>query len=260
MQHLYQKNNLALLTCRQQTSFDFQHVFISNEITERCSVSLQTGEVGYVFPLYLYSGLDTLQRTPNLNPEIIQQITTQLDLSFTDEKQNTANTFAPIDLLDYIYSVLHSPSYRETYQEFLKIDFPRVPYPDKNTFWLLVKLGGELRQLHLLQSPLLDELISSYPIAGDNHVTRKINKHDFVLNPEDSMQGQVWINDQQYFAQVPVIAWEFYIGGYQPAQKWLKDRHGRTLDFDDILHYQKIIVALSETHRIMQEIDKVNVT
>ncbi|OQK17102.1 hypothetical protein AU255_04165 [Methyloprofundus sedimenti] len=123
-----------------------------------------------------------------------------------------------------------------------------------------VKLGGKLRQLHLLQSPLLDELISSYPIAGDNHATRKINKHDFVLNPEDSTQGQVWINDQQYFAQVPVIAWEFYIGGYQPAQKWLKDRHGRTLDFDDILHYQKIIVALSETHRIMQEIDKVNIT
>ena len=67
----------------------------------------------------------------------------------------------------------------------------------------------------------------------------------------------MWINDQQYFAAVPVIAWEFYIGGYQPAQKWLKDRRDRTLDFEDILHYQKIIVALSETHRIMQEIDKV---
>ena len=65
----------------------------------------------------------------------------------------------------------------------------------------------------------------------------------------------MYINDNQYFDKVPSTAWEFYIGGYQPVQKWLKDRKGRMLEFEDILHYQKIIVALSETDRIMKEID-----
>ncbi|MEQ1544978.1 type ISP restriction/modification enzyme [Methyloglobulus sp.] len=195
----------------------------------------------------------------------------------------TPSTFAPIDLLDYIYAVLHSPNYRESYKEFLKTDFPRVPYPDPHTFWPLVKLGGELRQLHLLESPAVNNPITTYPMDGDNTVTRKINQHDFTVRPElveghigvvhgstgsprtaenlpeidTELCGKVWINDQQYFDSVPKIAWEFYIGGYQPAQKWLKDRHGRTLSFEDILHYQKIIVVLTETHRIMQEIDTV---
>ncbi len=190
-------------------------------------------------------------------------------------------SFAPIDLLDYIYAVLHSPNYRETYKEFLKTDFPRVPYPEPQTCWNLVKLGGELRQLHLLESPLLNNLITAYPIDGDNTVTRKISQSDFTVRPEPvegqtdvvhgstgsprtaeyasetEVFGKVWINDTQYFDGVPKIVWEFYIGGYQPAQKWLKDRHGRKLSFEDILHYQKIIVALTETNRIMQAIDKV---
>jgi len=324
----------------------------------------------FVFPLYLYPEntsqklLETPVRTPNLNPGILQQIAEKLGLIFIPEKPgrgalpaslNTANiqehnnpyapadnqTFAPIDLLDYIYAVLHSPDYRETYKEFLKIDFPRVPYPEPQTFWPLVKLGAELRQLHLLggegsipsaalptsmwvESPVLDNLITTYPKDGDNIVTRKINKNDFEIagavdksgisrdlvsvhlplckrgiegdlsnkispNPSfpkrgterlrdlqetidgdlsapstdadnagnSASTGRVWINDRQYFDGVPVVAWEFYIGGYQPAQKWLKDRHGRKLNFEDIRHYQKIIVALTETHRIMQTIDSI---
>jgi hypothetical protein len=250
--------------------------------------------VNSIAPLYLYPEnttqqlLETPVRTPNLNPEIIQQIAEKLGLTFTPEKSgisalpvslNTTaiqehhnpyapadnHTFAPIDLLDYIYAVLHSPNYRETYKEFLKIDFPHVPYPDPQTFWSLVKLGAGLRQLHLLESPVFDNPITTYPIDGDNIVTRKINKSDFeiVVLPrcvglrEDATQptGRLWINDQQYFDDVPVVAWEFYIGVYQTAQKWLKDRVGRKLNFEDILHYQKIIVALTETHRIMQDID-----
>jgi hypothetical protein len=165
-------------------------------------------------------------------------------------------------LLDYIYAVLHSPAYREKYKEFLKIDFPRVPYPtNPKTFWQLAELGGELRQIHLLESPKVKEFITSYPIDGNNTVTRKMTTKSLgweASNAEKTL-GRVWINDTQYFGGVPLTAWEFYIGGYQPAQKWLKDRHGRTLSFDDILHYQKIIVALTETYRLMQEVDEVGV-
>ncbi|MFK8935252.1 type ISP restriction/modification enzyme, partial [Acinetobacter junii] len=140
-----------------------------------------------------------------------------------------------------------SPNYRESYKEFLKIDFPRVPYPTHTkTFIELVKLGGELRRIHLLESPSVEQYITQYPEDGSNIVEKPIYKH-----------GNVYINDTQYFANVPEVAWTFYIGGYQPAQKWLKDRKDRALDFEDILHYQKIIVALTETNRIMQEIDTV---
>ena len=177
-------------------------------------------------------------------------------------------TFAPIDLLDYIYAVLHSPTYREKYKEFLKIDFPRVPYPtNQETFWKLVKLGGEIRQIHLLESPEVSEYITQYPIDGDNIV---IKPHFVIANDSEAIStnetasclavtGRVYINDTQYFDKVPEIAWNFYIGGYQPAQKWLKDRKGRELGFEDILHYQKIIVALTETDRIMKEIDKIEI-
>jgi very-short-patch-repair endonuclease len=157
--------------------------------------------------------------------------------------------FTPSDILDYIYAVLHSPTYREKYKEFLKIDFPRVPYPkDKATFWKLVKLGGEIRQVHLLESPAVENYITQYPEDGRN----------VVVKPKYT-SGKVYINDTQYFDNVPQIAWDFYIGGYQPAQKWLKDRKGRTLEYDEISHYQKIIVALTETDRLMKEIDRVEI-
>ncbi|MCK4664853.1 MAG: DUF559 domain-containing protein [Bacteroidales bacterium] len=168
--------------------------------------------------------------------------------------------FAPIDILDYIYAVLHSPTYREKYKEFLKIDFPRVPYPkDKETFWKLVKFGGEIRQIHLLESPKVEEYITSYPQDGDNTINRKLNKNDWEITDTEKQTGRIWINNEQYFDNIPIVAWEFYIGGYQPAQKWLKDRRKRKLSFEDILHYQKIIVALTETDRLMKEIDKIEI-
>ena len=167
-----------------------------------------------------------------------------MGLAFTAEKTDALKTFAPIDLLDYIYAVLHSPHYRETYKEFLKIDFPRVPYPHNEAlFWQLVKLGGELRKTHLLENAPNKTKVA-YPIAGDNTV----DKPRFEA-------GKVYINATQYFDNVPELAWNIYIGGYQPAQKWLKDRKGRALGFEDIAHYQKIIFALSETNRLMQAVD-----
>lgn len=145
--------------------------------------------------------------------------------------------------------MLHSPQYREKYKEFLKIDFPRVPYPkDAARFWQLVNLGKQIREIHLLESPVVENYITQYPIDGDNVVTKPVYKN-----------GSVYINNTQYFANVPEVAWNFYIGGYQPAQKWLKDRKDRKLEFEDILHYQKIIVALTETDRLMKEIDTVEI-
>lgn len=265
MQHFLKGENIGLNVCRQLVSENYTHVFLTKLIVDDSYVSNKSRERGYVFPLYRYpnnSGQYTLdgkqERVPNLDASIITKISECLKLSFTAEDNANEEVFAPIDILDYIYAVLHSPAYRETYKEFLKIDFPRIPYPkNADTFWQLVKLGGELRQLHLLESAKVEQYVSTYPQDGNNTITRKINKESYELN-ESQEVGRVWINDTQYFDNVPQVAWDFYIGGYQPAQKWLKDRHNRELSFEDILHYQKIIVALTETDRIMEEIDTVN--
>ena len=264
MQNL-ERPNLAFCTSKLGRNVDYHNYFVTKHLTDKSiSSSLDNSNV---FPLYVYqinNGQQTIvgekERTPNLNQEIVNEIAKILGLTFTIEKESKENTFAPIDILDYIYAVLHSPTYREKYKEFLKIDFPRVPYPkDKETFWELVKLGGEIRQIHLLESPKVEDYITSYPKGGDNVITTKIGKKDWELFDKKKQLGRIWINEEQYFDNIPLTAWEFYIGGYQPAQKWLKDRKERTLEFDDILHYQKIIVALSETHRLMKEIDKTEI-
>lgn len=253
-QHILNKKNISL-SLKRQSKFDFSYSFVHSNICESClfeSAYANNSE----FPLYLYPETNEQQtidqsneRTPNLNIESVNQIADKLGLTFTNEKETTKGTFAPIDILDYIYAVLHSPTYREKYKEFLKIDFPRVPYPkDQDAFWKLVELGGEIRQIHLLESPVVDKPISKYPITGTNNVG-KVQYKD----------GKVFINETQYFEDVPEVAWNFYIGGYQPAQKWLKDRKDRELQFDDIRHYLKIIVALTETDRLMKEVDKVGV-
>jgi predicted helicase len=237
-------------------NYTWQDILVNRNMAEKGFMAMRISNAAKFFPLYIYietnaqqAIVETVERTPNLDTEIVKQIAVKLGLVFTNEKETTKDTFAPIDLLDYIYAVLHSPTYREKYKEFLKIDFPRVPYPkDKATFWQLVKLGGEIRQIHLLESPIVEKYITRYPIDGDNMVT----KTKFEGN-------KVYINDSQFFDSVPELAWNFYIGGYQPAQKWLKDRKGRKLEFEDILHYQKIIVALSETGRIMEDIGKIEI-
>ncbi|HPY15379.1 MAG TPA: N-6 DNA methylase [bacterium] len=251
MKHML-RENLSLITVRQYAEdLIFNHVFIANTI---CDIRMTTSNKGsdYVFPLYLYPQKDDTavfdnggEREPNLNMEIVQKIADGLGLKFAKEKVDTEGTFAPIDLLDYIYAVLHNPSYRDKYKEFLKIDFPRIPYPeDVETFWKLVSKGGELRQIHLMESPILENHEYYFPVEGNNEVDKPEYKG-----------GRVYINKDQYFENVPEISWNFYIGGYQPAQKWLKDRKGRVLTFDDIQHYQKIIKALLETDRVMREID-----
>lgn len=274
MQHFINDKNVSINFCRQLVSDSFNHIFLSNKIVDDSFVSNKSKERGYIALLYLYQDQTSLfteaTRTPNLNQTIVTAIAKGLGLRFTPEKGadalNDRSTFAPIDILDYIYAVLHSPTYRETYKEFLKIDFPRVPYPVIDTFWDLVALGGQLRKLHLLEFEDVGEIIGQtvsvlendkvlYPEHGDNIVTRKMTTTNVGYAATSATHGNVWINDTQYFENVSLVAWEFYIGGYQPAQKWLKDRNGRELSYDDILHYQKVIAALTATAQLMEAID-----
>ncbi|MBU4445937.1 N-6 DNA methylase [bacterium] len=228
------KENLSLIVLRQiKSGKTYQHTFLSKHITESTLVSNKTSEIDYVLPLYRYAEDGT--KIPNLKKEIVAEI------------EKIVGKVSPENIFDYIYAVLHSPSYREKYKEFLKIDFPRVPYPkDAESFKKLVTVGAELRSLHLLESPKVNQFITTYLIAGSDIVEKLAYKY-----------GNVFINQDQFFGNVPESAWNFHIGGYQPAQKWLKDRKGRTLTNADIEHYQKMIVALTETERIMKEIDQI---
>lgn len=241
MKHFLGKENIGLCLMRSLVNIKtFKTVFITKNILDKNFYGFQT----YLFPLYLYNiNMDgSYEKTPNFDTEILKVIESQLGLKLEKD-------FSPEDLLDYIYALLHSPSYREKYQEFLKIDFPRVPYPkDKETFWGLVKLGSQLRNYHLMEHAKIEKYITTYPKSGDNIVVKKYPKYK---------EGKVYINETQYFDNVPEVAWKFYIGGYQPAQKWLKDRREQELSMEDIMHYQKIIVALTNTDRLMKEIDEI---
>ena len=194
-------------------------------------------------------------RIPNLNPDFVADFASRLGLNFvSDGHGDLSSTIGPEDIFDYIYAVFHSPTYRQRYAEFLKIDFPRVPMTaSRDLFKRLCILGEELVALHLLQSPYLSQLITRYPVVGDNIVEKGFPK--FAVY-EEGQPGYVYINKTQYFEGVPKEVWEFHVGGYQVCEKWLKDRRGRQLSFDDLMHYQKVVVALKETMRLMEEIDR----
>lgn len=154
---------------------------------------------------------------------------------------------SPEDIFNYAYAVFHSPTYRSRYAEFLKIDFPRLPLTsDRSLFKALCEKGAELVALHLMESPALNSLITGYPVAGTDIVER-VDYHE--------QERRVYINKTQYFEGVPPDVWNFPIGGYQVCQKWLKDRKGRKLTYEERLHYQRVVVALKETIRLMAEID-----
>jgi predicted helicase len=250
----FKYDNIGLVISRQWRNSDinsnYSNVFIVNQQAE-LALFLSANAGANIFPLFSYPD-DNAQliggRIHNLNYAIITKIESELGLPFINENTRGIDGFSAMDLFDYIYAILHSPTYREKFKEFLKIDFPRIPIPkDSEIFWKLVNLGSQIRQIHLLQSPTTEQYITQYLIDGNNIVTKPRYQDD-----------KVYINDSQYFNNVPNVAWNFYIGGYQPAQKWLKDRKDSTLDFEDILHYQKIIIALVETDRLMKEVDKID--
>ena len=276
MPHLLAGENVALMTCRQSIGSGWKHLLATRLITDDSMVSNRTRERGYLFPVYLYPRVGRANtslfsrwakgkdgRTPNLDSGFVEQIAAATELRFvSDGRGDLRKTFGPEDVLAWIYAVFHSPGYREHYEAQLKLDFPRVPLAGSaELFRKLAEAGHELLVLHVLESLKLDEFITTYRGPRNPEVGR-VGWSD----------GTVWIDSGKTnarerhratkpgtigFQGVPEEVWDFQIGGYQVCHKWLKDRKGRTLSDEDIAHYQKIVVALSETIHIMAEIDEV---
>ena len=245
--------NFALNFVRQTKADSWGHALASLYPAPAVYVEIKDGS--NFAPLYLYPDESSLDKSVRVNfePKLFARIRETAGLtgplvapSGTDAFRTATGEARPdeVKLFDYIYGVLHCPAYRKTFSEFLKIDFPRIPFPaSPENFTAVSREGEALRRLHLMEDAAIG--IAAYPFEGDG---------DSVVDNTRFDAGRVWINGSQYFFGVPDLAWNFYIGGYQPAQKWLKDRKGRTLSWDDIRHYQKIIKILSETNRIMNEI------
>lgn len=241
MRHMLIPNNLGIVVGRQGQAIgnsEWSLVFITNIITDR---NLYYRGGGCVFPLFINTGeagrnFDAKNLIPNFRPEVVARI-----------EEGLGESVEPTELFDYIYAVLHSPTYRERYREMLRIDFPRVPYPaDAAGYHRLASIGAQLRRTHLMEgAPTWPDGLT-YPVGGSNEVD----------NPHWA-DGRVYVNGTQYVGGVAEAVWNAVIGGYQPAQKWLKDRRGRRLTHDDIAHYARTLHALSETLRLMAEVDTV---
>lgn len=250
--------NLCFLSSRQQGTLGYRHSWVADSPANDCVVSTRSREANQVFPLYLYSSAKTDLfddsaaggRRPNLAPEFIADFSARLQLDFVpDGCGDLRKTFGPEDVFHYAYAVFHSPTYRSRYAEFLKIDFPRLPLTrDVALFRSLCALGKELVALHLMER--LPKLETSYPIAGDNTVDNVR-----YTEPANDVPGRVWINPAQYFDNVPPEVWGYHIGGYQVCHKWLKDRKGRQLSYDDLTHYRGIVAALARTIELQAAID-----
>jgi hypothetical protein len=281
MQHML-RSNKALLCFRRIRDEISHQVFIADKLVDKTILSPRDNVTA--FPLYLYTtpedtagtlfATEEATREPNLSPQFVAAVKERLGLDFVPDGKGDLQTcaepaeatcFGPEDILHYAYAVFHSPTYRQRYAEFLKIDFPRLPLTsDRALFKALAEKGEELVALHLMESPLLNQLITGFPVSGSNEVgrvryTEPRPKEETSEVSEDLgglTPGRVYINKTQYFEGVEPDVWAFQIGGYQVLHKWLKDRKGRKLSFDDLFHYQKIVVALKETMRLMEEIDE----
>lgn len=256
--------NLGLLTSKGVKDKSFDHIFLTTAISEAIFLSGTTASNAMNLPLYLYPEEGTLDQSirVNFDPKLYASIRAAAGLTGPLSAPDGSDAFRratgearpdEVKVFDYIYSVLHCPAYRETYAEFLKIDFPRIPFPaSPESFRTISEKGESLRRLHLME----DAAIGATPYPFDGEAPEG---QDCMVDKARFEGGRVWINGKdaqgQYFDSVPAEAWDFHIGGYQPAQKWLKDRKGRTLSWDDIRHYQKIIKILTETGCIMAEIE-----
>ncbi|HOL29289.1 MAG TPA: N-6 DNA methylase [Paludibacteraceae bacterium] len=255
MSHIL-KENLSITTVRQVKAGEtWQHSLVSDKLIESCYISNKTSEICYAFPLYLYNEHtpkksrtqymmmlfepETEYGNSNKEPNIDKKIYQTLN-------QNYGHELTPEEILYYIYAVFYSNIYREKYAEFLKIDFPRVPFTtDYKVFSKMAALGNELVDLHLMKSSRLNTLVSKFQGEGENDVIEEI-----IFRPEES---RIYINSEKYFDNVAPQVWDYQVGGYRVLQKYLKDRKGRKMD--DFVHYSQIISALNYTIEIQQEID-----
>ena len=285
MRHLAGRDNVAIGVLRRDRKELASGFFTARGLIAKDMVS--NLDDALVWSLYFYpsrkvGGQKSLEvgtlhssqgpggRRPNLNPAFVADMEKRLGLNFVpDGRGDQKKTFGPEDVFHYMYAVFHSPTYRTRYAEFLKSDFPRLPLTsDVNLFAALCGRGAELVALHLLESPALEKLSTSYPIRGANIVEKGFPKYLAPGDPEPGAgkpleAGRVYISKDvprsgkkgQYFEGVPPEIWEFHIGGYQVCDKWLKDRRGRTLAYDDLEHYSKVVTAIRETIRLMGEID-----
>ena len=279
MRHMLAGTNLGLIFMRQVALHDaYSHFAVSRAMVDNRAFYSSRGIMSFA-PLYTYpseqeiaQGLYKLgERQPNLSPEFIDTVEKSLGLRFVSDGQGDLyQTLGPEDVFHYIYAVFHSPTYRERYNQFLRVDFPRVPLTDAiELFRALADLGGQLKDVHLMESLSLHQTQVSFPVAGDNVMEKG---HPKYYAPGDTPpgkkspveQGRVYISKDaskygkkgQYFEGIPSEVWEFRMGGYQPLDKWLKDRRGRTLSFDDLNHYRRIAAALTETIRLMADVDQ----
>lgn len=237
MKHMLAGENIALLFGRQNKTGQNDDYFVADTVSEmKCAErTIQS----YQAPLYLYPDEQDLDQTRQVNFE--PKLFVKIKSVATHPVHGAPNE---VQVFDYIYGVLHCPAYRETYAEFLKIDFPRIPWPaTSDQFWDVSAKGTTLRKLHLMDPATIGS--GQFPFVGEGN--------SVVSNPRYD-GARVWINGTQYFDDVPEVSWGFFIGGYQSAQKWLKDRKDRVLTFEDVKHYQRILKVHFETNRIMGEI------
>jgi predicted helicase len=250
-------DNLLFITSRMTKGERFQHVLVSRDLAEAILLSSKTSNNAIVFPLYLYPEVDcnsrglgfSEARRSNYTDGYLLAVSRVTGLTIVDGLGDLSKRVGVEDILRFIVAILHSGAYRERYAELLSRDFPRIPLSENlELFRALSRCGGELVAVHLLESAKLDRTITDY-LGGQAPAVEKVSWS----------KNTVWLNKAQTtgFKGVREEVWNFHIGGYQVCEKWLKDRKGRTLSKHDIVHYQKIVVALSETIRLMKEIDVV---
>jgi hypothetical protein len=242
--HQMMQGNMGLITNRQVNG-KFMHALCSSMIISDCTVSLQTRERSYLFPLYLYTENDKkdlfrykreIKKQPNISPNML------LALTGAYKKETT-----PEEIFHYTYAVLYSNIYRTKYAEFLRMDFPRIPFTKSyKIFSKMDEFGNELVDLHLLESKEIDPPIAKFKGKGENRVEKVIYK-----------EGKVSVNKDQYFDGVSEGIWKYQIGGYQVCDKWLKDRKGRVLSLDDIRHYCKVVTSIGKTIEFQKAIDEI---
>jgi len=281
-EHFLQGDNMGLILPEINNIEAGRCIFLTKDIASDCIFN--GCESSTIFPLYLYPGekesegvANQHKRLLNLNTRLVEEISYQLELSYVPDKEDGERGFTHYDLLDYMYAVLNSSTYQKRYDEFLKKGFPRVPYPkDERIFWKLVRLGRKLRKVHLMEHPIVYDFITTFPVEGSDELVPSLNgknaafvsysKKDRELSvsgiydryPNEEL-GRVYINETQYFGGVPRKAWNYSLGGYYPAKQWLKDRQSRKLSFEEIQHFQAMIVALMETSYTVERIDKIEI-